>query len=83
MMTILPKDLSDVASSNHSLISYSWVALPLVYTQLVTMAVYLYFFFTLFSSQNIDQEEFGGFLQVSAHSSCCQSSSSVMSIILY
>merc|ERR1719187_1842336 len=45
----LHKDLADVARCNHTLISYSWVSLPLVYTQLVTLAVHLYF--TLFSSQ--------------------------------
>ena len=42
------QDLADVARCNHTLISYSWVSLPLVYTQLVTLAVHLYFFFTLF-----------------------------------
>jgi len=50
----LHNDLADVARCNHTLISYSWVALPLVYTQLVTMAVYLYFFFSLFSSQSLE-----------------------------
>jgi len=54
----LHKDLADVARCNHTLISYSWVSLPLVYTQLVTLAVHLYFFFTLFSSQYLQPTMF-------------------------
>jgi hypothetical protein len=54
----LHDDLADVAQANHTLISYSWVSLPLVYTQLVTMAVYLYFFFTLFSSQYLQPTQY-------------------------
>ena len=33
------------------LIIYSWVNIPLVYTQLVTIAVHLYFFVALFGRQ--------------------------------
>ena len=45
------QDLADVARCNHTLISYSWVSLPLVYTQLVTLAVYSYFAAALIGSQ--------------------------------
>ena len=47
----LHDDLTDCAWKAAILIGYSWVSIPLVYTQLVTSAVYIYFFFSLFSGQ--------------------------------
>ena len=44
-------NLNDIASLNGQLIVYSWVNIPLVYTQLVTIAVHLYFFVALFGRQ--------------------------------
>ena len=45
------RDLSDIAKSNTRLINFAWVNIPLVYTQLVQIAVHIYFLFTLFGTQ--------------------------------
>ena len=49
--TKLQEDLNEQADVNGALITYSWVNIPLVYTQLVTIAVHLYFFVALFGRQ--------------------------------
>ena len=52
MFTELQGNLSDYARLNGTLFDYTWINVPLVYTQLVTIAVYIYFYFvSLFSSQ--------------------------------
>ena len=58
LYTALQNDLSNIASFNSALIIYSWVSLPLVYTQLVTMAVHIYFACTLFSSQYLQPAQY-------------------------
>ena len=45
MLIKLHENLSEYAMLNGTLFSYTWVNLPLVYTQLVTVAVYVYFYF--------------------------------------
>ena len=47
----LQKNLTDISNTNAGMISYSWINIPLVYTQLVTIAVHLYFFVALFGRQ--------------------------------
>jgi len=47
----LHKDLQDVSDRNGDLISMNWVSIPLMYTQLVTLAVHIYFMSTLLGSQ--------------------------------
>ena len=44
----LQSDLTNISNTNAGMISYSWINIPLVYTQLVTIAVHLYFFVALF-----------------------------------
>ncbi|XP_060530682.1 bestrophin-2-like isoform X2 [Cylas formicarius] len=36
------------------LLAYDWISIPLVYTQVVTIAVYSYFFITVLGAQSID-----------------------------
>ncbi|XP_066147052.1 bestrophin-4-like [Euwallacea fornicatus] len=40
-----------------SLLAYDWISIPLVYTQVVTMAVYSYFLVTVIGNQFIELEE--------------------------
>ena len=47
----LARDLSDIAKSNTRLINFAWVNIPLVYTQLVQIAVHIYFLFTILGTQ--------------------------------
>ena len=52
MFAELQGNLSDYARLNGTLFDYTWINVPLVYTQLVTIAVYVYFYFvSLFASQ--------------------------------
>ena len=54
MLIKLHDNLSEYAMLNGTLFSYTWVNLPLVYTQLVTIAVYVYFYFVaLFARINV------------------------------
>ncbi|XP_066252429.1 bestrophin-3-like [Euwallacea similis] len=39
---------------------YDWICIPLVYTQVVTLAVYLYFLFTVIGSQFVEEQIEGG-----------------------
>ena len=47
----LQTNLNAISNTNAGMISYSWINIPLVYTQLVTIAVHLYFFVALFGRQ--------------------------------
>jgi len=47
----LTSECDKVASLNGTLICYGWINIPLVYTQVVTIAVYSYFLASLFGSQ--------------------------------
>ncbi|KAL1489721.1 hypothetical protein ABEB36_013656 [Hypothenemus hampei] len=38
---------------------YDWICIPLVYTQVVTLAVYLYFLFTVIGSQFVEEQAEG------------------------
>jgi len=54
MMMELQKNLNDYASFNGWLLCYSWVNIPLAYTQLVTIAVHVYFLVALFGRQYLN-----------------------------
>jgi hypothetical protein len=47
----LQQSLTDLEGKNRLLLGYGWMNIPLVYTQLVTIAVYVYFFVTLLGRQ--------------------------------
>ena len=47
----LQNNLNDISNTNAGMISYSWINIPLVYTQLVTITVHLYFIVALFGRQ--------------------------------
>lgn len=49
----LQQTLLAMAANNWQLYCYGWISIPLVYTQLVTIAVYAYFLATLFGRQFI------------------------------
>ena len=51
MLIELHKNLNELAGFNGSLLCYTWVNIPLVYTQLVTLAVHVYFLVALFGRQ--------------------------------
>merc|ERR1719392_504103 len=51
-LTILQKNLNDIYYDKISvLISYAWLNIPLVYTQLVSLGVHFFFFIQLFAMQ--------------------------------
>ena len=50
----LQDNLSEYAFNNGSLIIYAWVNIPLAYTQLVTIAVHVYFLVALFGRQYLN-----------------------------
>ena len=54
MMIELQKNLNDYAHFNGCLLCYSWVNIPLAYTQLVTIAVHVYFLVALFGRQYLN-----------------------------
>jgi len=48
---VLVKEVDSMANMNGMLICYGWISIPLVYTQVVTLAVYTYFIACLFGRQ--------------------------------
>nr|XP_039254757.1 uncharacterized protein LOC120331695 isoform X1 [Styela clava] len=50
----LLKELNDFRGCCGMLFSYDWISIPLVYTQVVTVAVYVFFMSTLLSRQYLD-----------------------------
>jgi len=48
---VLIKEVDNMANMNGMLICYGWISIPLVYTQVVTLAVYTYFIACLFGRQ--------------------------------
>jgi len=54
----LQNDLKAISSGNGTLLVYAWINIPLVYTQLVTIVVYIFFFVTLFSRQYLIPDRF-------------------------
>ena len=52
--SVLHQNLNDIISTNGRLLMYAWVNIPLVYTQLVTIAVHVYFFVALFGRQYLN-----------------------------
>jgi len=48
---VLIKEVDNMANMNGMLICYGWINIPLVYTQVVTLAVYTYFIACLFGRQ--------------------------------
>jgi len=48
---VLIKEVDNMANANGMLICYGWINIPLVYTQVVTLAVYAYFLACLFGRQ--------------------------------
>lgn len=53
-MSDLNNELSKLRSACGTVISYDWVSLPLVYTQVVTLAVYTFFGASLLGRQWLD-----------------------------
>lgn len=47
----LQESLQDLSTRNRELLLYGWINVPLVYTQLVTIAVHVYFMVALFGRQ--------------------------------
>ena len=64
----LQNNLNEYAFNNGSLICYAWVNIPLAYTQLVTIAVHVYFLVALFGRQYLNPTLFivqdGGYVSV-------------------
>jgi len=58
--TKLEERLEDLACKNRDLLLYGWVNIPLVYTQLVTIAVNVYFLVALFGRQLLSPTKFLG-----------------------
>ena len=58
MLVQLHENLNQVCGNNGWLICYTWVNIPLVYTQLVTLAVDVYFFVALFGRQFLNPTMF-------------------------
>ena len=54
LMLELQRNLNEYAHFNGSLICYSWVNIPLAYTQLVTIAIHVYFLVALFGRQYLN-----------------------------
>ena len=63
-MTTLIEKIDYFRGLNGTLLNYDWVPVPLVYTQVVTLAVYSFLSSTLFASQFLDTELKGKFPQV-------------------
>ncbi|XP_019865863.2 bestrophin-2 isoform X2 [Aethina tumida] len=50
-------ELNSFRSKLGGMLDYDWISVPLVYTQVVTLAVYTYFLISLFSNQSINGDE--------------------------
>ena len=62
-MVILPQfliamigEILNIRNMLHSLLCYEWINVPLVYTQVVTIAVYSFFIASLLGSQSLEPE---------------------------
>jgi len=49
----LTKECDKIASLNGTIVCYGWINIPLVYTQVVTLAVYTYFLASIFGAQHL------------------------------
>lgn len=47
----------EIEKDNRKILNYGWVNFPLAYVQVATLSVYMYIFFSLFSSQYLDVPE--------------------------
>lgn len=50
-------EINTIRGRNGDLLSYDWINVPIIYTQLVTIAVYSYFATSLFGRQTLDISE--------------------------
>ncbi|XP_050444136.1 bestrophin-1-like [Adelges cooleyi] len=50
----LVHEINKIRSDCHNLLSYDWISIPLVYTQVTTLAVYAYFIASLMGNQYLD-----------------------------
>jgi len=57
-LTIIHGNLSEIQKKNWSLYCYGWINIPLVYTQLVSIAVYSYFTAALFGRQYLTPQQY-------------------------
>ena len=53
-VTELLSEINSIRGRNGDLLSYDWINVPIIYTQLVTIAVYSYFATALFGRQTLD-----------------------------
>ena len=60
IFTKLQENLQDLEMKNKSLLGYGWMNIPLVYTQLVTLAVHVYFLVTLLGRQYLTPSRYIG-----------------------
>ena len=50
-------EINSIRARNGDLLSYDWINVPIIYTQLVTIAVYSYFGCALFGRQSLDDSD--------------------------
>ena len=50
-------EINNIRGRNGDLLAYDWINVPIIYTQLVTIAVYAYFATALFGRQSLDISE--------------------------
>ena len=50
-------EINSIRGRNGDLLSYDWINVPIIYTQLVTIAVYSYFATAMFGRQSLDDSE--------------------------
>ena len=50
-------EINSIRGRNGDLLSYDWINVPIIYTQLVTIAVYSYFGCALFGRQSLDDSD--------------------------
>ncbi|XP_066252425.1 bestrophin-1-like isoform X2 [Euwallacea similis] len=53
------QEINDFREKCKKLWDYDWICVPLVYTQVVTLAVYLYFLFTVIGTQFVEEQAEG------------------------